>query len=415
MKKIVLMTLPYEGGYVNWTNPLGQQIDTVNKFMPLGILSLATNLSQDNDIKIFDTCSENWNIERTIKEIEKENPDILGINAVTRKIYALREVLKSVDVPYITVGGPHVTYYPQQTLEWGADAVFVGGLADLEFNDAVEKEPKGIIHCHTKINQIKYPNRKFVNYDEYYPKDSPLFKAEKRMLLFSSIGCPHKCTFCNVQSKKIQLKDPKVILNEMEYLVSLGANSIHILDDNFNVSNKHVNGILGEMDERDFHMEWSGRGQTRMDYSLLKRFEEHNFKRLHVGIEALDDKMLKFFNKSETVDDVYKLCREVSKYDIDILAYFIVGTPVETREYRRSLPKKIRELGIKYQLINMLFPEPDTQYYKQLLDSGVYKKDYWKEYIENPVPDYEIPYPYGEKVKAEVFEDIQCILDELKE
>jgi len=46
-KKIVLATMPVEGEFVNWTTPNFFTPTNVNKYIPLGILSLATNLPQD--------------------------------------------------------------------------------------------------------------------------------------------------------------------------------------------------------------------------------------------------------------------------------------------------------------------------------------------------------------------------------
>ena len=51
-------------------------------------------------------------------------------------------------------------------------------------------------------------------------------------------------------------------------------------------------------------MEWSGRGQTKMRLDLIKKLAEQGFKRMHVGIEALDDNILKSFRKNENLNDI---------------------------------------------------------------------------------------------------------------
>ena len=413
-KKIVLTTMPTEGEFINWTTPKYFDPARVNKYMPLGILSLASNLSKKHEIVILDPSSEGWNIEETIEKIEKEKPEILGLSVITRRVYAMNKILKKVSTPYKVVGGPHATYYAKQILQNKADAVFVGPLTDLEFKIAVEESPKGRINCNTKINDIKFPNRDFLNIKDYFPKVSLLFKAENRLPMFSSIGCPNKCTFCNVQSKKLQLKNSETVINEMQYLYSIGCKSIHILDDNFNINSKHIKGILNEMEKRNFHIEWSGRGQIRTDLSLTKRLADSGFKRIHVGFEALDDKILKFFNKPQGVKHIEEFCKAMNKNNIDMLGYFISGSPVETEKYRNELPKKIIDLGIKYPYFNILFPEPNTEYYQSLLRGGHYKKDYWAEYMENPTPYFEIPYPYGETKKQEIIEYTNKLIKEFE-
>lgn len=402
-KKILLTTLPTEGEFVNWTTSK-KFLPTTLKYMPLGILSLASNLPKEHEVVILDPSSRGWTIDETIEKIEREKPDVLGISALTRKVYSLNKILKETSTPYKVVGGPHATYYAKQIMEQDADAVFVGALADKEFAESIDATPKGIINCKTKISEIDYPKRDLLDIDFYFPdpKKAVLFQADNRLPMFSSIGCPNKCYFCNVQSKKLQFKNPEEVVNEMEYLYSLGSRSVHILDDNFNVRRIHLLGILEEMEKRGLNFEWSGRGQTKMDLSLLERLKQTGLKRMHVGIEAFEDEILRFHNKNETVEDVYRFCEAMNKVEIDVLGYFIIGSPIETEKYYPKLENKIRELEIKYPFFNVLFPEPDTRYYQSLLKEGFYKKDHWKEYIENPIPDFEIPYPYGEEKKKDI-------------
>ncbi len=412
-KKVVLSTMPSEGEFVNWTTPK-HFAPKAEKYLPLGILSLASNLDPDVDVVILDPSSEGWSISETIDRINHEEPDVLGLSVPTRRVYAMNKILAEASAPYKAVGGPHATYYPEQILRSGADAVFIGQLADREFREAVRTSPKGVIHCKTDINEIAFPRRDLLDVASYFPRVNVLFKANHRLSMFSSVGCPNRCNFCNVQSKKVQRKSPKIVLDEMEYLLSLGCGSVHVLDDNFNVGASHVRGILDEMQMRGYHTEWSGRGQTRMDFGLVGRMAESGFKRIHVGFEALDDGILQFFGKNQSVEDIEKFCGVMNKYGIDILGYLISGSPVETEEYRRSLPGRIRSWGIKHPFFNILFPEPNTEYYRGLLRDGTYKKDHWAEYMANPTPNFEIPYPYGEAKRAEVLAYNDSLVEEFK-
>lgn len=402
VKKIVLITLPMEAEFGNWTTPKFFMPSDANKYMPLGIMSLASNLPDDLDVVILDPSSDGWTIQHTIDRVNEEDPDILGISAVTRRVYALNEILKKTNATYKVVGGPHVTHYAQLTLKAGADAVFIGSLADKEFAHAVEHYPKGVIQCKTDINEINFPIRTLVPVENYFPKESRLFRADNRLPLYSSVGCPHKCSYCNVQSKKLNLKSKELVVDEMQYLHSLGCRSVHVLDDNFNVSRHHLRGIIEEMEARNFKIEWSGRGQTNMDTTLTERLVATGFKRIHTGVEALDDTILTYFKKSSRMKDIINFCDSMNKNNVDVLAYMILGSPVETEEYRRKLPQMIKDFGIEIPFFNILFPEPDTPYYTELLKDGIYKKDYWGEFMENPTPYFQIPYPYGEEKKKEI-------------
>ncbi len=189
-KKILLSTLPVEGEFVNWTTPKYFMPTKVNKYLPLGVLSLATNLPEKYDVRVLDPSSQGWSIDETIDVIEKENPDILGLSAITRRVYSLNKILEKTSAPYKAVGGPHTTYYAEHILNKGADAVFIGPLAEAEFKEAVESLPKGIIKCNTKINEIKFPRRDFLNIEYYFPREFTLFEAKKKIIFIFKCRLP---------------------------------------------------------------------------------------------------------------------------------------------------------------------------------------------------------------------------------
>lgn len=397
--KIVLATLPHEGEYKSWITP-GITEPKGLKNIPLGLVSLATNAAEGNKITILDAFSEGWGIEETANIINNERPDAIGFSTVTRRIYSLYQLIKNTSAKWKIAGGPHATYHAEQLIEKGIDTVFVGALADSEFTQWTKNPVKGIIQCNTDINKIKYPDRSIVDYENYFFKGKVFFEANKRMPMFTSVGCPMRCKFCSVQSNKMHHKKANKVVEEMWYLKSIGVESIHFFDDNFNIDNKNVVEILDEMEKTGWNTEWSMRGQVKFDLSLISRMKKHGLKRIHVGIEALDNNILKWFNKKHAVDDVQKFCTAAKDSHIDILSYFIIGTPIESDEYIKSLPEKIRRLGINQPYINILFPQPDTEYYYELIKNNIYKYDIWNEYFKNPKPNFEIPSPF-EKGKLE--------------
>lgn len=410
-KKILLTTLPKKESAIQWVAP-DFFIPKDSKYLPLGLLSLASNLSEEYDIKILDPHSRGWSIEKTVEEIEFEKPEILGISAMTLGAYPMVQVLNKTSAKYKVVGGAHATYYSELILTQGADAVFRGPLAELEFAQAIKEQPGGIIDCKTDINQIKFPKRDFLDEEFYYAKGN-LFETNKRMSMFSGIGCPNHCRFCDVQIKKVKRKNSKSVLDEMIYLQSRGAGSIHVYEDNFNTSEKYLNELCDEMDKRNFYSEWSGRGQARMSEDITKRLSEHGFKRIHVGIESLSDKTLRWFRKPQDYKQIQKFCETMNKFSVDIIGFFIVGAPTETEEDKRIMASKIKELGIKYPLINILQPLPNTEYYHDLLKDGTYKKDFWEEFVKNPTPDFMLPFPYGEKKWQEDADFVDGLVKEI--
>jgi len=86
------------------------------------------------------------------------------------------------------------------------------------------------------------------------------------------------------------------------------------------------------------------------------------------------------------------------------MAYFIIGFPMETAEYRKNLLKNVLKLKPTYVYFNVLCPLPKTAYYQSLLEDGTFKKDFWAGFVKNPTPDFQIPYPRSEKEQEELIQ-----------
>jgi hypothetical protein len=144
-KKVVLVNMPDDKCVRDWRTPEYFKTATGGtNYMPLGLLSLATNIGGRHNVEIIDARSRRLTIDETVAEIEEEKPDVLGVSANTMRAYALKEILRRTSAPYKAVGGAHVNRHANLVLEQGADAVFVGPLADLEFKEAIEKKPEGL-------------------------------------------------------------------------------------------------------------------------------------------------------------------------------------------------------------------------------------------------------------------------------
>jgi anaerobic magnesium-protoporphyrin IX monomethyl ester cyclase len=368
--------------------------NSVVKYMPLGVLSLAACL-KGNDVSILDASSKGMTLEETIQEIEIIKPDILALSVSTYRAWAMTEILKKTTALIKIVGGPHATYNSTKILEQGAHAVFVGDAEYTLPRWIDEGCPSGIFHGEpVNLNKIPLPNRNLVNLDDYriVPNNDILFNAgDLRLPIFSSKGCPYKCIYCDVQQKAFNWKTPERVIEEFQTLIDMGATSIHILDDCFNIKKDRVLEICTLLLKGGIDVDWSVRGTVEINEDVIKSIAEAGCKRFHAGIEHFDDNVLKYFRKSHRYQHIEKFCELCNKYGINVLVYLIIGVPGETKKYRKNLPEMIKKLNITMPFINVLSPLCNTPYYEGLLKDGTLKKDYWDEFIANPVRDFVMP------------------------
>jgi anaerobic magnesium-protoporphyrin IX monomethyl ester cyclase len=409
VKKILFVVMPYEGEVLDRVTAKFYKNSAV-KYMPLGILSIAANIPKKYEVKILDSASLGLNLNQTIEEIEKYEPDVLGLSVVTYRAWAMCEILKRTSAPIKVVGGPHATRNAQNILKQGANSVFIDD-AELSFPKWLDDGcPDGVYSGgQIDLGSIPFPARHLLDLKDYMIEENEdlLFKVGNlRLPMFSSKGCPLKCTYCDVQQKKFNFKPPHIVAEEFKLLIKLGATSVHILDDAFNIERDRIEKICQHLIENKIDIDWSARGTVEIRESVISSLSSAGCKRLHVGIESLDDKVLAWFKKSQRLKHTEQFAKYCSDYKIDILAYFIIGSPMETDSYRKKLPNMIKELGIKLPYFNLLTPLAETPYYAQLLKDGVFKVDHWSEFAKSPVKDFIIPEVRSESEEEELKEVI---------
>lgn len=395
VRRIMLAVMPYEGEVQDRVTDKFYKNAAV-KYMPLGVLSVAANIPDSYEVRVCDAASRGLSLEETIDEIEAFQPDVLGLSVVTYRAWAMVEILKRTSAPIKAVGGPHATFNHQLIRLQGADAVFVDD-AEITFPKwLADGCPPGTFQGgQVPLDDLPLPARHLLNLDDYrrteVNEDLLFDVGNLRLPMYSSKGCPFKCIYCDVQQKTFNFKAPHKCVEEFRALLKLGTTSVHILDDAFNVRKERVSAMSRALVEADIHVDWSARGTVEVREEVIADLAAAGCRRLHVGIEALDDRILEYFKKSSRFKHIEKFCRLCETYGITILAYFIIGSPPETPEYRRRLPQMIDDLGIRLPYFNVLSALAETPYYDQLLKDGTFTRDYWSEFSANPVKNFVMP------------------------
>ena len=392
-KRIMLAVMPYEGEVLDRVTDKFYKNKAV-KYMPLGVLSLAANIPADYEVNVLDAASRGLSLNETIEEIERWQPDILGLSVVTYRAWAMTEILRRTSAAIKVVGGPHATNSDMIRLQ-GADAVFVDDAEHTFAKWLGDGCPRGIFRGgQIPLDDLPLPARHLVSLDDYRIErnEEMLFDVgDLRLPMYSSKGCPFSCIYCDVQQKKFNFKSPERCVEEFQKLVGIGATSIHILDDAFNVRKDRVSAMSQAIVKANISVDWSARGTVEVRESVIADLAAAGCNRLHVGIESLDYNILTYFKKLSRLKHIEKFCKLCDKYGITILGYFIIGTPLDTPEYLRDLPDRIDDLGIRPPYFNVLSALAETPYYDELRANGTFPTDHWAEFCANPVKDFVMP------------------------
>ena len=387
-------------------------------FPPLGLMYLASYLKKytDCEVRILDAVADEMDYDAIERYVRDFHPAVVGITGHTHNlvdVILLSDTVKKVDSNiYICLGGPHVNAFPHEGLDIRSVDCVIFGEGEEAFSELIkcieEKgEPekiKGILFRRNgrlirteernnieDINQFPFPDRALINTKKY---SSILGKRSVMTTMVTSRGCPYQCSFCSTPRGFYRMRSPENIVDEMEGCMKFGIKEIHFVDDTFNISPERVINLCNEIGKRRLNVKWSFRGRIdTITEPLLIIAKGAGCYRIHLGVETSTDEGLAGLRKNITVSQIRQVFRWTRNIGINTVAYFMIGCPHERN--RRDVMRTVnfaKEIDPDFALFNILMPYPATELYEEGLRRGVLKKDFWRDFVLNPSPDFEIQF-----------------------
>jgi len=382
---------------------------------PLGILYLAAYLQKHSthQVKILDCQVEELNYKQIRNIIQKDKPDVVGLTTMTFTlidVLKIVQLVKEIDTEIkVVLGGPHVDIYPLETISQSGVDYLVLGEGERPFKNLLDKinypkqlyQIKGIVFKDEKkvinngraefdrdLDSLPFPARSLTPYQKYF---SVLSKVHPVTTMFTSRGCPYKCLFCDRPQlgKIFRARSPKNVVDEMEECQKMGIKEILIYDDTFTVNRQRVLSICQEIMKRELKIGWDIRTRPdTVDTQLLTAMKEAGCQRIHYGVESGTQKILNVLRKGITLEQIEETFRLTKKTGLEILAYFMIGSPTETRENILQTIKFAKRLNPDFTHITITTPFPATDLYRLGLKQKILPYDYWQEFAQNPLSTF---------------------------
>ncbi len=327
------------------------------------------------------------------KKIEAFKPDLLGVNMFSNKYKTAYDTIAGVKKSYpgidIVVGGPHVSCLKEDVLskcpaiDYGI--VLEGEQSMLELCQGVDlKEIKGLIYRNGK--ELCFSSMRMFNdnLDELPIPTYSRFEIDKYIeekALVSSRGCPYNCIYCavgNTIGKKIRIRSPQNVVDEIQYWYEKGYRQFSFQDDNFTFYKQRVLDICDEIEKRKFKnllLRCAGARADKLDRFVLGRMREVGFKTIAIGVEAGNDRMLKILRKGETYHDIDNAVKSACDLDFDVYLNFLVGSPSETMSDIQDTINFALKYPVFYVDFFNIIPYPSTELYGLLKEKGYLRKE----------------------------------------
>lgn len=194
----------------------------------------------------------------------------------------------------------------------------------------------------------------------------------RNFFIFTSFGCPYKCTFCNictVFSKKVIYRDLYKVIEEIKLIKKIKKNrkfTLIIIDEAFVINRKRVIRFCNLLRVEKLNVSWICFGRIdRIDDELLRIMKKSGCKEIYYGIESGSNRILKKIKKGFTIEKAIKILLLSGKYIRRVTASFIYLFPFEKPkdfiETKFSLIY-LRSKGI-YTQLHALYPVKNSELY----------------------------------------------------
>lgn len=358
------------------------------KVAPLGIGYLYSYLLSEEII-----AKENILIVDSFEEIQEFKPDIVAVSSVSHVIDDARKIAKqckeSIDC-FTILGGYHVSCAPDALPE--EFDVGVVGEGELTFAEIVKsysplerkissiENIKGLCYRDKGAVRLNAP-RALIENINLLPWPFRHKKYSSDEAVFTSRGCPYKCTFCashGFWNGKVRFRSAESVVDEIAYIVeTYNPKEIVILDDLWIADKKRFKSIVDGLIQRNIPRKVTFRGFCRssiVDEQTILLLKKINYRVLRFGGETGSEELLKSIKGNDiSVSDHQRVIDLTYKHGMECGASFMFGIPGETKEdiektmhFLECNKGKLKIIG--FYLFN---PIPGTILWQQLEKKGL--------------------------------------------
>jgi len=381
MKKIILIIPKDDIGF----EPL--------VYAPLGLLYIASTLRDSKifNVEVYDMREEENGIENVPKS------EFYGITAVSSQIEDVKKIsekLKKENNAFVVLGGAAASWQSEELKDY-FDTVVIGEAENIVV-DVFKNKTKGIVNANLcspmKADDISFPARdlmerkKIVNSKLWRGYGFGKNNGIMATTVISSRGCPFNCAFCGNLPQKIRFRSVGNIMKEVDYLMhEYGCDHFKLIDDNFVMKKSRLKILMKEFEKRNVKFRCNARSDS-INEEICGWLEQGGCEEVGLGVETVDNSLLKMLNKKETVEQHKDAIRLLRKYRIRSKIFLLLGLPGETWGTIEEIKKFIIEVNPDTWIVSLFTPYPgcDMYFNPEKFGFQIVEKDYSKYYQTFP-------------------------------
>jgi len=379
--------------------------------VPMGLYYIGSLMVESGfEIKIVNLAPLSEPLDHLIKITMDEKPDIIGfslLNANRHCAIDCADAVKKINPDiHIVFGGPAPTFEPHYFFRVCPQLDYIvkgeGEETFLELASYLQKRSQERFsinlqqRCDLKadpqvIDRLKEIRGLAFRSDCPYAEESSIVETPSRALIsdldtlphpakyfdFAHIslsrGCPGRCTFCGSPDfwgrSKVRFHSAKWFVDEIEILNNRGRSHFFVSDDTFTMKKNLVievcQEIMSRFVERGIKITWAAISRVDfIDEEILFHMRKAGCIQISFGVESGSEEIRKRLGKPFKNEIVIRAFQLTASFGILPRAYFIYGSPGETKNSIGQSIELIKQIAPLAMVSYLLVLFPGTALYR---------------------------------------------------
>lgn len=287
---------------------------------------------------------------------------------------------------------PHLDYYIQQEYEVTAPALIKG------LNEGAPEQVQGIAFRQEGKIMMTPPATPLEDYDalplpayDLLPSLDPYFvtapAGRPYTIMYTSKGCPFRCSFCTVAGTPLKMRSADSIIKELTFLKErYHLRTASFFDETFTFDRKRVEELCRRLNEERLNIQWYCNTRTQLvDRDLLRLMREAGCRGVSFGIESGSQRILDSVGKKTTVEQGRLAVKWAKEARLKTFCSFILGLPGEDWGTVQETLDFVRETLPTSAQFNVAVPYPGTRFYEQVHGQSEQTIDFRRLYQDEAV------------------------------
>lgn len=235
---------------------------------------------------------------------------------------------------------------------------------------AYRKDSQWIVNKKSIIESygMPIPNRDF--FDSYKNK-TKYMSYMGVAIIKTSISCPFECNFCYCRKINQGNFSTRNIMDIIEEIKTINAEYIWIVDDTFLISKERTLEFIENIKSNNIKKKFIA--YSRVDFiaenpDIITKLKEIGFIEIISGIEDINDRKLKTYNKGTTEDNNFKSIEILRKNKIRMTALFLVNKDFKKSDFK-EIRQWIKKMALESYTASIFTPIRGTETYETYKNS----------------------------------------------